>query len=215
MTRLLEPPAPPAERADVLPSEPIWPLSVAQYHAMIEAGILTEDDAIELLEGLLVRKMSKNPPHHVVTFLVRQALQSLIPVGWYVDSQEPITTPDSEPEPDVSMIRGAITDSLARHPEPHEVGLVVEVADATLRRDRTTKKRIYARAGIAIYWLVNLIDLQIIVYTDPAPSATPDYRHQRTYRRGDTIPVVLDGVEIGHIAVHDVLAELPASPARP
>jgi Uma2 family endonuclease len=190
----------------VIPTEPIFRLSVEQYHKMIRAGILTDDDPVELLEGLLVVKMSKNPPHRVVTGLIREALALLIANNWYVDSQEPVTTDDSEPEPDVVIVRGRRLDYLDRHPGPHEVGLVVEVAEATLARDRSIKKRVYARAGVSVYWLVNLVRKEIEVYTDPALDMDPpDYRQRQKYSRTAAIPVVLDGQEIGVIAVSDII----------
>jgi hypothetical protein len=71
---------------------------------MIRAGILTDDDPVELLEGWLVPKMPKNPPHRITTRLTREALVGILPTGWYVDTQEPITTADSEPEPDVVVV---------------------------------------------------------------------------------------------------------------
>ena len=132
----------------VVPTEPIYRLSVDQYHALIEYGKLLEDDSIELLEGWLVPKMPKNPPHRLSTRRVRGKLEALIPPGWYVDSQEPITTLESEPEPDDVVVRGHPDDYANRHPGPHDLGLIVEVADASLKRDRTLKKRIYARANI-------------------------------------------------------------------
>ena len=78
----------------IAPNEALWRLSVEQYHGMIRAGILTEDDPIELLEGLLIEKMPKNPPHRIATHLTAAALRAAIPDGWYVDSQEPITLED-------------------------------------------------------------------------------------------------------------------------
>ena len=83
-----------------VPQECFWRLSVAQYHAMIQAGIVTEDDPLELLEGWLVTKMAKNRPHSLTTQLTREALAALLPLGWYVDDQEPLTLADSEPEPE-------------------------------------------------------------------------------------------------------------------
>lgn len=108
-------------------------LSVDQYHELIRAGILTADDPVELLDGWLATKIPKNPAHRVATKLVREALESIVPAGWYVDSQEPITTGDSEPEPAVSVIRGTTRQYQDRHPGPREVALVVEVADAASR----------------------------------------------------------------------------------
>jgi len=184
----------------------LWRISVDKYHQMIDAGILTDDDPIELLEGLLVEKMSKKPPHRAVTLLLRRALERLIESGWYIDSQEPITTFDSEPEPDVTIVRGDTLDYLDRHPGPADIALVIEVADETLRRDRGIKKRLYARAGIPIYWVVNLNQLQIEVYSQPdQAAAVPDYRQQRIYQGDDQLPVILDGIEVGQILMNAVL----------
>jgi Uma2 family endonuclease len=195
----------PSRVADV-PAEPIWRLTVAQYHQMVESGILTEDDPVELLEGWLVSKMPKNPPHRLTTRLIREALEGIIPAGWYVDSQEPITLADSEPEPDVMIVRGQTRDYLNRHPGPHELALVVEVSDLTLSRDRAAKKRMYARAGVPLYWVVNLPAGRIEVYQDPTgPGQKPDYRQQQNYRQGDTIPVVIDGMEVGRLLVEALL----------
>jgi Uma2 family endonuclease len=194
------------ERSAAVPTDLIWRLRVDQYHAMIRTGILTDDDPVELLDGWLVSKMPKNPPHRVVTRLIRQALESLVPAGWYVDTQEPITTADSEPEPDVVVVRGETRQYLDRHPEPEDVALVVEVADTTLQRDRTSKKRLYARAGIAVYWIVNLPERRYEVYSDPSgPVRRPDYRQHQDYGMSDTIPVVIEGVEVGRLAVHELL----------
>jgi hypothetical protein len=128
----------------------IWKLSVKQYHQMIEASILTEDDPV-LLEGLLVTKPSKNSPHRITTRGTRGELEQHIPDGYYVDSQEPTTTNDSEPDPDLVVIRGNVRDYSTRHPNANEVVLIVEVSNSTLSQDRTLKQRIYATAGIPIY----------------------------------------------------------------
>lgn len=197
---------PASEAQEEIPDVPIYRLAVAQYHAMARAGILDEDAPVELLEGWLVQKMTKDPAHRAATHRVRRALERLVTVGWYVDSQEPITLAESEPEPDVVVVRGQTEDYLDRHPGPREVGLVVEVADASLRTDREAKKRAYAAAGIPIYWIVNLKEHQIEVYTEPhATRKTSTYRERRNYGAPDTIPVVLDGVEIGRLAVRELL----------
>jgi Uma2 family endonuclease len=189
-----------------IPDVPIYRLSVAQYHAMAKAGILTEDDPVELIEGWLVPKLTKHRPQTLATLLVREALGRLIASGWYVDSQEPVTTPDSEPEPDIIVVRGGPRDYTDRQPGPAEISLVVEVADASLDTDRGKKKRLSARIGIAVYWIVNLIDRQIEVYTDPSgPVAEPDYRQRRDYGPNDTLPVLLDGTPVGSLLVADLL----------
>jgi Uma2 family endonuclease len=149
--------------------------------------------------------MPKNPLHRAATRLLRQALDRLVPATWYVDSQEPITTADSEPEPDVVVVRGETRHYLDRHPGPQDVALVVEIADTTLQRDRGCKKRLYARAEIPVYWIVNLLDNQIEVYTNPSgPVEQPDYRQRQDYGLSDTVPVVIAGLEIGHLPVREL-----------
>ncbi|MEM8612044.1 MAG: Uma2 family endonuclease [Cyanobacteria bacterium P01_H01_bin.105] len=178
------------ETPAAVPSEPIWRLSVAQYHAMIQSGILTDDDPVELLEGWLIVKMPKNPRHRAATRIIRGALESLLPDGWYVDTQEPITTTDSEPEPDVVIVRGDTRQYLDRHPGPDDIALVIEVSDATLQSDRTSKYRTYARANISIYWIVNLVEAQIEVYTEPSgPVDQPNYAQRQDYRLSEAIPL--------------------------
>jgi hypothetical protein len=194
-----------ASDADI-PDVPIYRLSVEQYHAMARAGILDEDAPVELLEGWLVRKMTKHKPHSLVTRRVRRALEGLIPSNWYVDSQEPLTTAESEPEPDVFVARQEVADDTERHPGPQDTALVVEVAESSLQTDRGSKKRIYARNGIPVYWIANLVESRFEVYTDPTgPAELPDYRQHHEYGPEDDIPVVLDGIEIGRLSVRELL----------
>lgn len=188
-----------------VPKDAIWRLRVDQYHKMIRDGILTDDDPVELLEGWLVYKIPKNPPHRISTRLTREALERVVPIGWYVDSQEPITLEDSEPEPDVVIVRGETRDYYDRRPGPGDLALVVEVADAPLERDRESKKRIYARAGIPVYWLINLVENRIEVYTDPLTGADEaDYQQRTDFTSLDQIPVVIEGREIGRVVVRDL-----------
>jgi Uma2 family endonuclease len=195
-----------SEQPVAVPTDVIWRFRVDQYHAMIRAGILTEDDPVELLEGWLITKMPKNPRHSVVTQLTREVLARTLPSGWYADTQEPITTADSEPEPDIIVVRGERRHYLDRHPGPQDIALVVEVADSSLQRDRSLKKRLYAAAGIPVYWIVNLLNGQIEIYTDPSgPGEQPDYRQQQSYDSADTVPVVLEGREVGRLGVRDLL----------
>jgi len=197
---------PPVESVAAIPNDLILRLSIEQYHAIIQAGILTDDDSVELLEGWLVFKMPKNPPHRVTTRLVRTALENILPPGWYVDSQEPITLSNSEPEPDIVVVRGDTRQYLDRHPGAEDIALIIEVSDTTLQRDRTVKKRIYARAGIAIYWIVNLVEGLVEVYSQPLVEVEqPDYSQRLDFGRSAVIPIIIEGREIGEIAVDALL----------
>ncbi len=194
-----------AQELTFIPSH-LWRISVERYHEMIEAGLLTENDRLELLEGYLVEKMTVNPPHSFTTDQLRDELMSIVGQHYFVKSQQPITTEDSEPEPDVMVVKGKKRSFVNRHPGPVDVPLVIEVSDATLHQDQTWKKRIYAQANIPVYWVVNLADRQIEVYTEPSgASANPTYRHLVTYQEDDEIPVVLDGVQTTLFLVRDLL----------
>lgn len=189
-----------------VPPDMIRRLSVTQYHDMIRAGILTTDDRVELLDGWLAVKMTQNPPHRMAVKLVHDALARILPQRWYADSQAPITLSTSEPEPDVAVIRGDTRQYADRHPGPEEVAIVVEVADSTLEQDRTWKKAVYAEAGVAVYWIVNLLDRRVEVYSDPSgPVRLPDYRRRQDYRVDEAVPVVLDGREVGRIPARELM----------
>jgi Uma2 family endonuclease len=200
------PDASPAEEELGLTLAWIWRFSVEQYHAMIDAGILIEDDPVELLGGWLIRKMTQKPEHPVVVDLVRDSFASRLSGARYVRTQAPITLPEGEPEPDVVLARGDRRDYLQRHPGADDLFLVVEVADTSLARDRGVKKQMYAQAGIPVYWIVNLIDRQIEVYTEPASAADPpDYGQRRDYGSDDRISVVIDNSEVGSVPVAELL----------
>jgi Uma2 family endonuclease len=184
----------------------IWRFSVDQYHAMIDNGVLTEGDPVELLGGWLIQKMTQKPGHPVAVDLLREAFAGLIAQGWHIRTQAPITVPEGEPEPDVALVRGDRRDYLHAHPGPLDVALVVEVADTSLARDRGVKQRLYAQAGIPVYWIVNLIARQIEVYTDPVSTGkTAQYRQQCVYGLSEIVPVVLDSSEIGTVQAQDLL----------
>lgn len=199
---------PPVEKeyGTAVPEYPIFRLSVEQYHAMIQSGVLTEDDPIELLEGWLVTKMPQDAPHLFSSQVLQDILREVLPPGWFVNIQGPVTTADSEPEPDAAVIRGNRRDYLQQKPGPQETALVVEVADSTLRQDRSLKKRLYAAAGIPVYWIVNLVDNQLEVFSQPSgPAARPDYEEQQILGPEEKVAVVIDGRTLAHIPVKELL----------
>lgn len=180
--------------------------SVDEYHKMIQSGILNEDDNVELLEGYVVEKMSRNPPHDVSLTRMNKRFVRLSLVGWEVRIQCAITLADSEPEPDITLARGDDHTFVHRHPGPDDIGTLIEVADSTLDSDRVDKGRIFARARIPIYWIVNLVDRQIEVYTQPSgPNDAPAYGHRQDYRAGDVVPLILDGQQAALISVAEIL----------
>ena len=106
-----------------------------------------------------------NHSHSVAADASRQALERVIPTGLFIRTQNPISLADSEPEPDLAVIRGRIRDYGRRHPGAPDVGLVMEISDTSLDRDRLAKKRIYAEARIPRYWLLDLNERKLEVYS--------------------------------------------------
>lgn len=189
-----------------MPPGPVRRFTVDEYHQMIQNGILTEDDPVELLEGWIIQKMPRNPPHDGTLAVTNKRLGHRLPTGWHARVQMAVTLPGSEPEPDLAVVRGQEEDYFARHPGPVDVTLVVEVADSSLLRDRTEKERIYARAGIAVYWIVNLVDSRVEVYTDPTgPDLNPRYRQRQDYDRTSDVPLVIAGVPVAQVQVRELL----------
>jgi hypothetical protein len=198
--------APPFSGSYGISPYPVRRFTVDEYHQLIQAGILTEDDPVELLEGWIVPKMPRGPAHDTAIELTNEALRSRLPTGWRVRVQSAITTIDSEPEPDLAIVRGSIRNNLGRHPGPEDIGVAIEVVDASLGRDRKDKGRLFARAGIVCYWIVNLTDRLVEVYTDPSGAdANAGYRQRRDYGIDDAVPLVLDGQERAQIPVAEML----------
>lgn len=190
--------------ADVGPA--LFRFSVDDYHRLLEVPGLFDGKRVELIEGVLVEKLTHDPPHDSTVQAVDDLLTALLPPGWRKRVRLAITLSDSEPEPDVCLARGDRHTYRTHHPGPADIGLVIEVADTSLRYDRQDKARAYARAGIAVYWVVNLIDRQVEVYTQPSgPAAAPAYAHRQDYQPGGSVPVVLEGVTVGAIAVNEIL----------
>jgi Uma2 family endonuclease len=191
------------------PGPPLYRLSVAQYHAMAEAGILAEDEPVELIEGILVQKMTKSRPHALAVLRLIDVLPPLLPAAWHLETEQAITLEDSEPEPDAAVIRGRADDYLAEHPPARAVGLIVEVAKRSLADARNDRKRAYARAGIPVYWILVVEQRRIEVYTDPTgPTGEPTYREERHFAAGESVLLVLDGIPLAEVAVSDLLRQL-------
>ena len=190
-----------------LPPTPVRRFTVAEYHAMIDSGVFAGDDRVELLEGWIIPKMTRNPPHDLALGELGDTLQRLLTPGWFLRAQMAMTTGDSEPEPDLAIVRGRRPGlPRADHPGPGDVTLVVEVADATLSEDRGLKARIYARAGIPTYWIVNLVNGQVEILTDPTgPDPSPRYRSREVVGAGGVLSPVVEGRRLGPIAARDVL----------
>jgi Uma2 family endonuclease len=171
---------------------------------MIDAGILG-NARCELLEGLVVDKVRHNPAHGSAITRLSRRLARLLADEWLIRVQLPITVSGSEPEPDICVAKGPEERYDARHPGSSDVTFVSEVADTSLAQERTDKHRIYATSRIPVYWIVNLVDAQIEVYTLPRAGKSPAYRMRQIYTPGATIPVIIGGHEIARLHVRELL----------
>jgi Uma2 family endonuclease len=134
---------------------------------LIDHGLVDEDDPIELLDGLLLVKEPQHSPHRTAILLAAKALERAFGAGWFVQTQSPIVLDGrSEPEPDVCVVRGSPRDYVMAHPA--HPALVVEVAQSGLPLARGRKAAAYARARIADYWVVNLVDHVLELHREPA-----------------------------------------------
>ena len=145
-----------------------------EYEQLVERGMFAGEH-LELLDGLLVVREPQNSPHATAVLLVQRALARAFGDEWTVRSQMPFALDDdSEPEPDVVVVKGQIRDYATAHPS--RCALLVEVADSSLLFDRRKKAMLYARAGIADYWIVNLRDRVLEVHRAPRRRARPHSR---------------------------------------
>ena len=182
-------------------------LTVDQYDQMVKNGILPETNRFELINGRIVEKELKNPTHSVVVEQARRTIQKVLPVGWDTRQEQPVRIPNrrSEPEPDVAVVRGAFTDYIDHHPGPDNVALVVEVTRSSVAKDRALA-RVYGGGGIPAYWIVNVARRRLEVYQGPTggkyPAAT-------ILSETDTVSLIIDGRDVGPIAVADLLPRRP------
>jgi Uma2 family endonuclease len=150
----------------------LW--TVEEYHRMIDAGILTPNDKVELLDGRIVQMSPQKPPHAGTTQRVDRYLQNILRDKAEIRVQLPITLSTSEPEPDIAVVR---IDSAAygdHHPTSSEILLLIEVSYSTFDIDFNEKALIYARANIAEYWILDILEDQVYILRQPTESAYQD-----------------------------------------
>ena len=194
---------------------PLVAITVEQYHQMIRTGIIREGDPIELIDGLLVRKDRSTHGASIMSYAPRHALLvkrlTRLFAAWcesrglHVQIQLPIMLNDiNAPEPDVALIRGSEEDYADRHPGPADVLLAIEVADSSVSTDRSTKQRLYASAGIASYWLINIPDSQVEVFEQPDP-VNGQYRSQQIVSSTESLMLRLSPTDELPISVSDLM----------
>jgi Uma2 family endonuclease len=189
------------------PSRIPWPLyriTLEQYESLIASSFFSKRDDVQLINGYVVTRMAESPLHGAVLEVVRIAIGAILLAAWHTRSQSGLRIPAqvSIPRPDLAVVRGVPQDYKARYPEPADTALVVEISISSLDEDRALAD-IYGKAGIPVYWIVNVDDGQVEVYSNPGPNG---YRSHDVLAPGHVLSVVVDGVEIGEIAVDDILS---------
>ncbi len=161
---------------------------------------------VELIDGLLVEKGDMDEAHAITDQKLGPRLNRLMPDGWFVRADKPLrvhatyrTFPDFavvEGDPDTSYGPGQ------GHPVAADVAIVIEISDSTLTRDSHAKLADYAKGRIAVYWIVNLVDRQDEVYTDPRRGR---YEKKEIFKPGESVPVVIAGNNVGRVVVDEIL----------
>ena len=159
-------------------------ITVDEYHRMIEAGILGADEHVQLISGTLVALAPQGSLHAQVIQRLNRRLMRAVGDDVIVRRQFPLTLVDSEPEPDLALVRADEVRSQEHH--PRTALLVIEVAGESLDLDRQSKAALYARAAIPEYWIVNLSDSTVEVHREPDPT-TGLYRAKAIVRGGETL----------------------------
>ena len=180
-------------------------MSLEQYESLIASGFFTKRDDVHLINGIVVKRMAESPEHGAICDLIRRTMEVILlaVAGWHARGQNGLKIPSqiSIPRPDLAVVRGTERDYLKRYPEASEAALVAEVSVSSLTEDRAMAD-IYAAGGVPFYWIINVDDGQVEVYSDPGPSG---YRSHEVLAPGHVLPVVIDGVVIGEVLVGEIL----------
>ena len=166
--------------------------SLSDYHKMIEVGILS-DRRVELILGNIIEMSPEGPLHRFINHTTVKYLRTLLKDQAEVIEAHPITLSDSEPEPDIAIARSPDRLYLNRHPYPEDIYWLIEIADTTLNKDLGIKKKAYAQAGIAEYWVIDLSSVTLKVFLNPTEE---DYQTECEYRDGIVSPQAFPDIEI-------------------
>ena len=169
----------------------------SEYERMTEAGVLTENDRVELIGGEILTVTPQKSPHATGVVLASEALRRVLAFDLHVRTQLPLALgDDSEPEPDVAVVRGSLRDYLNAH--PRSAVLIVEISDSALAFDRHVKGSLYARERVAEYWIVNLVESVVEVYRDPTEDSSARfgwaYAQSKRVARTESIALPFGGV---------------------
>ncbi|MDJ0661648.1 MAG: Uma2 family endonuclease [Crocosphaera sp.] len=166
--------------------------SVEDYHKMIEAGILS-DRPVELIAGDILEMSPESPFHHYLNISIVEYLRSLLGTQAVISEGHPITLMDSEPEPDIAIVRSPFSLYLNHHPYPEDIYWLIEISNTSLSKDLGIKKTIYASANIQEYSVINLNSKTLKVFQSPQNN---DYTIQKDYKSGFISPLSFPEINI-------------------
>ncbi|MGV2827847.1 Uma2 family endonuclease [Myxosarcina sp. GI1(2024)] len=166
--------------------------SVEDYHLMIESGVLS-DRSVELLEGDIVEMSPEGPLHRFINDTAAEYLRELLRGQAKVFEAHPITLANSEPEPDIAVVRLPNTNYLTRHPYPDDIYWLIEISNTTLEEDLGKKKKIYAKANINEYWVIDLKTTELTIFREPSAN---DYKTKFTVSYGTIFSIAFPSIPI-------------------
>jgi Uma2 family endonuclease len=170
-------------------------ITVEEYHKMGEAGVISTDEEVELIEGKIIEKPMKGTTHSAINKYLEKLLESCLGDAVLVRVQDPVKLDNySEPEPDIAVVKPDDFYYATHHPTPPEIYLIVEIADTTLKRDTEFKAKVYGKAGINDYWVLDITNRQLYAFREPTETG---YQNQQILSNDATIsPVAFPNVTI-------------------
>jgi Uma2 family endonuclease len=154
--------------------------TVTEYHRLAELGFFEEDERVELIKGEIIQMAAKGKSHSTFNRRLIRELTQLLGNRATLQNQDPISIPpNSEPEPDLAIVRNRADDYFIHHPKPSDILLVIEISNSTLKYDREVKLPLYAEAGISDYWIFNLIKYCLECYSQPYQDSQGNFDYRR------------------------------------
>jgi Uma2 family endonuclease len=167
--------------------------TIDEYHQMIDTGVL-DDRQVELLDGAIVEMPPEGEPHAHLSSDAADCLRELLRGKAKVREGKPITLPDhSEPEPDIAIVQDLGDTYLEHHPYPENIFWVIEYSHSSLTKDLEVKSKVYARAGIQEYWVVNLKRMELVIFRHPNEE---EYQEKQTWMNGKVQPLAFEEISI-------------------
>ena len=162
----------------------VFKWSIADWHELVESGVLARH-RVELLEGEIIQMSPEGPMHSSTNYSVVVYFQEILQGKAIVREAHPVTLDNSEPEPDIAVVRSPYTNYFTRHPYPQDIYWLVKISNRTLKLDLGQKSVTYARNGVREYWVIDLVNKKLVVHTQPVNNS---YTQIQTITAGTISP---------------------------